>query len=89
MIAKLFVLATAGAIAVVVASTALADSAKTASPGHNPTWSQSMQLLKKNGYTHPIIIESLETPGVWIGSAAKDGRRVDVAVDAEGHVTEQ
>jgi|SwirhisoilCB3_FD_contig_31_752756_length_759_multi_2_in_0_out_0_1 hypothetical protein len=89
MIAKFFVFAAAGAVAVAVASAALADSATTAAPEHNPTWSQSILLLKKSGYTHPIIIESLETPGAWIGSAAKDGRRVDVAVDAEGHVTEQ
>lgn len=89
MIAKFSVLAAASAIAVVIGSAALADSERTAASGRNPTWSQSIQLLKKNGYTHPIIIESLETPGMWIGSATKDGRRVDVAVDAEGHVTEQ
>jgi hypothetical protein len=89
VLAKFFVLAAAGVVAMVIGSAALADGERTATPGRNPTWSQSIQLLKNNGYIHPIIIESLETPGMWIGSATKDGRRVDVAVDAEGHVTEK
>lgn len=88
MIAKFFVL-TAGAVAVVIGSAAFADSERTVAPGRDLTWSQSMQLLQKNGYTHPIIIQSVETPGIWIGSATKDGRRVDVAIDAGGNVTEQ
>ncbi|HKT18370.1 MAG TPA: PepSY domain-containing protein [Stellaceae bacterium] len=76
-------------VAVVVSSAAFADGESTAVPRRDMTWWQSMQLLEKNGYTHAIIIQSAKTPGRWIGSASKDGRRVDVSVDPEGKVTQQ
>ena len=85
---KLFVLACL-AVAMVIGSAAFADGERTVVPRRDMTWWQSMQLLEKSGYTHAIIIQSAETPGRWIGSASKDGRRVDVVVDPEGKVTQQ
>jgi hypothetical protein len=88
MVEKFFFL-TCFVIAVAVCSAAFADDESTAVPRRDMTWSQLMQRLEKSGYTHPIIIQSARTPGMWIGSATKDGRRADVAIDAEGHLTEQ
>jgi hypothetical protein len=79
----------AAMIATAGSSAAFADGPRIPFSADAITWSQSMRLLKNNGYTHPVIVQSAAAPGGWIGSASKDGRRVDVAVDPEGKVTER
>ncbi len=76
------------AVAVAASSAAFAESASAPQSVDAKTWSQSIELLKNDGYTHPVIIQSAGAPGSWIGSASKDGHRVDVAVDAAGNVTQ-
>lgn len=52
-------------------------------------WMETIQLLEHNGYSHGVIVQSVAVPGGWIGSAEKDNRRVEVAVDAKGKITER
>jgi hypothetical protein len=75
-------------LAITASSAALGDGAKLRRSDHAITWSQSLELLKNKGYAHPLIIQSATVPGNWIGSASKDGHRVDVAIDALGNVSQ-
>ncbi len=87
MIRKILTM-TVAALAVTVSVAASAESARVRRAGEAITWSQSMQLLKDSGYTHPVIIQSAADGGGWIGLASKDGRRVDIAVDPQGNVSQ-
>ncbi len=49
----------------------------------------AMQALRDNGYTQGVLMPSALNAGSWIGSARKDGKRVDVTVDSKGQVTQQ
>jgi len=88
MIWKVFVLA-AIPLACIASSAAFADRLGPPVSGNATTWSRSILLLQNDGYTHVMIIQSAVSPGWWIGSASKDGRRVDVAIDPEGKVIER
>jgi spermidine/putrescine-binding protein len=86
------------AATLVAANAACAEEASlnalnTASPAASSkakAWQEAMQALKAAGYTQGVLMPSAEQAGAWIGSARdKDGKRVDVAVDNKGNVTQQ
>lgn len=87
----------AAALLASLATPSFADSAGAAAAGNRPpltddekAWQEAMHALKAKGYSEGVIMPSVLTPGAWIGSARnKDGKRVDIAVDAEGNVIPQ
>lgn len=56
--------------------------------GHIRAWKDAMRALATKGYTGGILMPSTGNAGSWFGVARdKNGKRVDVTVDATGKVT--
>lgn len=55
---------------------------------HIRAWKDAMQALAAKGFSRAVLMPSVETAGGWVGIARdKNGKRVDVTVDAKGNVT--
>ncbi len=68
-----------------------ADSKTSAAPvaGKNSfTMKETRDRLRKHGYSQ-IKGLSLSADGIWQGTAMKDGKTVNVAVDYQGNIVEQ
>ncbi len=58
-------------------------------PGKNSfTQAQARRRLEKHGYTQVSALK-MDNASIWRGTATKNGKTVDVAVDYQGNITAQ